>query len=499
MRVDGVYVMLDFKIDSFFVDRFWVLTYLRDSIPHRVCVECDYYREKRKSLIRDFEDKYSENGWAFYRTLNLFRLASRKMKRDIMDVVKSYLGGELKLDDLLSYVKYGNYETIRPLTYFGRDWFGKFLPVDYIAYIDNYGVTLDMFESVEVIERPLERGYDKFVYFAVVSDFFRVMYRPFFIGVMPPVIRILVNATRYALRMLEFYGKLNNELYEKSRYVHGNWYIEESGDRDMFMQYNRYIFEYDFRRIALHLWKWIFGIENITEDDVVVKVTQVEYTYDGFFDKFELLDVMRQLPGKSKTFSYSNSNKMDYVTWSSDAVAKFYVTMSNGVQVKTYSKAALPDGRVLNRIEFTVSTRKAKLSDVTLDVIKDFLVTYVNDINAMSRLVSSDVRTKVIALVDSLIPEGVQNRDEHREFLLNLFLFGSIEGSRRYNNLAEYYKRQGIIKVIGRGKASRYVLNPAYMAIHERLMEIFNELGLSLKDVKLEIENHKNETTEPKA
>ncbi len=461
--------MFDVKI--FFIDRFWIKSY-----PYFFrCLKTD------PSCYEEFEctdfSEWTRRCFRFYSTLRALRRVYERFGG--VDGVRRVIEGELKFEDVLRYKpKYGLLLVADPVP--GDSWLNRLYPVKYICSVDGLNIPLDAIKTARLVIWTSERGVEKWIYFQL-TDFLRVVIRPYYSDYRPPMIRLLVNATLYALRRLEFEGKLNIEYYRRSEFVHDNWFIPEvTKCLDAFYFYNEYIFKFDWFRILRRLWKAIFGIDV----DIYWSITQVEVTYDGFFDKWTLLDVVRLLPGRKKSIS-TGSTKFDEITWSTDEAAKFYVTLPRGVQVKVYSKAKLFDGRLLNRIEFTLNIQKLRIDPGQVkDWVDKNLLQEINRI--LTSTVESTIRSRVLSIIDALIPSRVRNKELHREFLLNILLFGQVKGSRRFRDVAKTYKERGIIEVVGRGKHSIYRLKPEYLFISEKIREAFKQLGFIVKTTLLE-------------
>ena len=459
-----------FNINDFFIDRIWIKSYPWFFKCIRSSIECF---EEFKKFRKEF-DIWTSRCFRIYRTLWVLK---RIVKEFGLNGIEKIIRGELRPED---FRRYGVHEYAEVDYVNSRDnWLGKLVPgTQYVCNVDGLNVTLDMIIGVKIIEWTTEYGVEKWIYIPIKDDVIRLLVRPYYGKFRPHMIRLLINATRYALYRLEFEGKLNKEYYERSEYVHGNWFIPEvCRDPAAFYFYNRMILQYDWSRILKILWRWLFGFE-----DIVWKVSVIEITFDGFFDKLKLLDVIRLLPGKSKTFKYGNSIR-DEITWSSDEVAKYYITIKRGLQVKTYSKVRLFDGRIVNRIEITLSTKLLQNSNgrITWNQVCDFVDNVIREVNRLISICDDSFRNEVLKLVDQLIPGNVGNKELYREFLLTILIFGSIPGSKRFSDIARHLKKKGIIEVIGRGRYSIYRLKPEYMIIHDKVRQLFQKLGFKIK------------------
>lgn len=459
-----------FQIDYFFIDRFWIKSYPFFFKCLKYSQEC--FEEFK--VRRDEFSTWTSNCFKFYRTLKFIQLA---IKKGIS--IDKIVNGEVSPERVLRYVGDVGFYDVEPVNH--DYWISHLVPVDYVCNVNGINVTMDMINGVRLIEWSTEYGVEKWIYIPVINDVVRLLIKPYYSRFRPPMIRLLVNACRYAIKRLEFEGRIKKEFYERSEYVHGNWFIPEvinDGLIERFYAYNKYIFEFNWSKLLRKLWKYIFGYN----DDIVWKITQIEITFDGFFDKLQLLDVFRLLPGKDKTFKYS-IDKRDEIVWSSDECAKYYVTLKKGLQVKTYSKAKLFDGRLLNRLEVTLSTKLINDNPgrVRIEDVKNYVNDKVlNEINKLLALCNDDLRNRVLTIIDKFIPTGM-NKELAREFLVNIFIFGVVRGNKRWKDIAYHFKKKGIIEVQGRGKASSYRLRPEYQFISNEIRRIFREAGYVLK------------------
>ncbi|MCR6692690.1 MAG: hypothetical protein MRT15_09880, partial [archaeon YNP-LCB-003-016] len=215
------------------------------------------------------------------------------------------------------------------------------------------------------------------------------------------------------------------------------------------------------------------------EEKLSVKVTQVEAAYDSYIDKLKLLNAVRVLAGRTKTLKYDLPIMQDGFTWSDDVGVKYYVTLRKGLQVKVYSKAVNKrDKGVLNRLEITLRVNKEAREFSISDIFNEEVVNAVSDVNMA--IGDDSVLDDVRKLLQPFIPSGVENRDLHEIFLLDLFLHGQIRGSSTYRDVARVYKKRGLIEVKARGRYSVYRLKPEYVFIHEKIRELLSGIPTNM-------------------
>jgi hypothetical protein len=92
----------------------------------------------------------------------------------------------------------------------------------------------------------------------------------------------------------------------------------------------------------------------------------------------------------------------------------------------------------------------------------------------------NSVLDEVRKIIEPFIPSGVENRELHEIFLLDLFLHGQIRGSSTYRKIAHMYKNRGLIEVKSRGRYSVYRLKPEYVFIHEKIRELLSGIPTNM-------------------
>jgi hypothetical protein len=132
----------------------------------------------------------------------------------------------------------------------------------------------------------------------------------------------------------------------------------------------------------------------------------------------------------------------------------------------------------LNRLEITLRVNKEAREFSLSDVFNEEVVNIISDVNMA--IGDNSVLHEVRKLLEPFIPSGVENRDLHCVFLLDLFLHGQIRGSSTYRDVARVYKRRGLIEVKARGRYSVYRLKPEYAFIHEKIRELLSGIPTNM-------------------
>lgn len=397
--------------------------------------------------------EWTERSFDVYRSLMCIKVGLRKGEQ---------VERESRCVDVL---RYGE-RSFAPFTLWGRDLW---------VFDTGLQVTRDMVESLRLITRtdvvegrPVHEKY----FYLKLRDWLRVMVRPYVQGGRPYLVRVFVNMVDYSK------GKLGLDF---PGYVSGenlNWVDPErlraEGRWEDFLRENRRLLEGEFKREMEELVRLVFtGFTGDREIELTVKVSSIELSFDARVSKVELVNALRYIEGR-KTLKNDPERLEVGEGW--DIGLKFYVTVDSGHQVKVYTKAVDPEGRVLNRLEITRNRVGVELKNLTWDVVMDQktreILRRINEVMALRR---SDVERLARAL-DAFIPVGVEDVDLYRSLLLDLFIHGSVKGCAAYRNVALTLKRKGLIEVRGRGRNSYYVLRPEYEVFRRTFLE---ELGLA--------------------
>ena len=409
----------------------------------------DIYREYRFSGV--FEEM-TRSFFRLYRTIRCLQVAYRK-KIEISDVSECV--------DLLRYGEKDFYEFIR---------FGDVVVVNGLQLSKEQVLNSRLLTYTRVVGDRLL--YEK-VFYLPINLWFRVMVKPYLERFTPPMIRVFLNGIEYAKTKVSFD-------YSGYEYSNTNWVdpYADGFDFDGFLKANRSIVEYvksELVNKVNELWKVFFG----REEKLVVKITQVEISHDSYIEKLKLLNGVRILAGRTKTLKYDLPIMQDGFTWSDDVGVKYYITLKKGLQVKVYSKAVNKrDKCVLNRLEITLRVNKEANKFSISDVFNEEVVNIISDVNMA--ICDKPMIDEVRKLISPFIPSGVENRDLHEVFLLDLFLHGQIRGSSIYKEVAKVYKKRGLIDVKARGRYSVYRLRPEYLFIHEKIRELLSGIPSNL-------------------
>jgi hypothetical protein len=437
-----------FSLNTFYFDRVWVKAYPFFFANLRIKEYRDIYREYRESGVFESMTKHF---FDFYRTIRCLQIALRK-GIDIKDV-----------NECFEIMRYGERE------FLGFDRFYDFFMIGGLQLSKEQILNARLLTYTVVVGDRLH--YEK-VFYLPLNSWFRVMVKPYLERFTPPMVRVFLNAIEYAKTKINF----NYSDYEYSNSNFIDPYVE-GFDFKKFLEVNRSIVDYiktKLPRDIENLWRVFFG----REEKLIVKVTQVEISHDCYVDKLRLLNAVRVLAGRTKTLKYDIPLQDGY-TWGNDIGVKYYVTVKRGLQVKVYSKAVnRRSNRVLNRLEITMRVNK-NINEFDLSsVFSKDVIDLISDINM--GLGDKSTLEEVKKLVSVYIPCGVENRELHEVFLLDLFLHGQVKGSSVYREIARVYKRRGIIEIKARGRYSVYRLKPEFLFIHEKIRELLTGLPLEL-------------------
>jgi hypothetical protein len=409
----------------------------------------DIYREYRSSGIFESMTKHF---FDFYRTIRCLQVAFRK-KIEVGDVSECV--------DLLRY---------------GEREFSDFYRFHDYFVINGLQLSKDQILNSRLLTYTRVVGdkllYEK-VFYLPINSWLRVMVKPYLERFTPPMIRIFLNAIEYAKTKVNFD-------YSGYEYNNTNWIdpYADNFDFEGFLNANRSIVDFikgELVNKVNELWKVFFG----REEKLVVKITQVEICHDSYVEKLQLLNGVRILAGRTKTLKYDLPVLQDGFTWSNDVGVKYYTTLKKGLQVKVYSKAVNKrDKAVLNRLEITLRVNKEAREFSISDVFNDEVVNIISDVNMA--IGDNSVLEEVRKLISPFIPSGVENRELHEVFLLDLFLHGQIRGSSVYHEVSKVYKKRGLIDVKARGRYSVYRLKPEYLFIHEKIRELLSGIPTNI-------------------
>ena len=436
----------------FYFDRVWLKVYPAFFSNLRDRENFEKFREYRDNGI--FE-KMTERAFDLYRTLNLIKLGIRKGYS--IEAIPDHV------DEILRYGE-GSFFPFKP------DEDGKHVLIKLPEESDRYRrvsiesiMTLRFVEYMTVVHDRVH--YEKGIYMEL-SPWVRFVVKPFLSDFIPPMIRIFYNPLIRAKKALQ----LGDFGYE---HVHDNYIDPSQVDLGRFVELNhRFAFDYEYlSKLAYRLWRIWFG----RDEDLRIKVTQVEYSFDTKVPKDRLIVAFHFIGGRAKTLKSDVKSDVEY-QWV-DAGIKYYVTVKKGLQVKLYTKAWNADS-ALNRVEFTFSVNKDLDSVSPDDVVRneDLLRLY---FTVKKALLDDKAVEKVKELLRPII-RCRSNCEKHYEFWIDLLLTGQLKGSRYFSDVIRIYRREGLVEVRGRGRNTVYVPNVSRIMLSDVRKALMDFLGIEV-------------------
>jgi len=455
------------SLNKLYVDRVWIKAYPEFFAHLRLGDNWHTYKRYREEGI--FQ-QMTDNFFRVYRTINGLKIAFKK------DIEVS------GIEDLKQLLRFGEKE---------EGSFEEFsFSSDGIVEVGKLKLTKSQILSsrwVEYTRVDEKKGtvQREKMFFMEMTPWMRIGVKPFVSGYTPPMIRFFLNGIMYAKEGVKF----DSTGYE---FHNENWIdpYNPSFNFDLFMGMQEYFLKFIKENIpntARRLWIDFFG----REEELEVKVTQVELSHDSYIEKMRLVNALRLIAGRHKTMKYDVNPRKEEIfeTWGNDIGVKYYVTVKRGLQLKAYSKAIhKASGKILNRFEITLGLNKSiyEIGDnffdqKTVELVKG-IVQRVNMGLADTKTIE-EIRTVLRQFVKAKKPEY---RPLHEAFLLDLFIHGQIKGKGIYREIARIYAKHGLIEIQGRGKNSVYVLKPEFLQFHENLKRIFGDIPAKL----LAVEQH---------
>jgi hypothetical protein len=446
-------------LNKLYVDRVWVKAYpeffkdLRNN--------WDIYRRYRKEgIFQDMTDSF----FRVYRTINGLKIAFRKNQ-----AVSS-------VDDLRQLLKFGERE---------EESFERFLYFpDGTIEVGRLKLTKEQILSSElktytrVVDEKKGKIAKEEVFYIVLSPWLRIAVKPFLSGFYPHMIRFFLNGIIFAKEGVKF----DSSPYE---FHSENWIDPYGYDFEGFMRMQEYFLKFvreNIPKMARDLWMGFFG----REEDLEVKVTQVELAYDSYIEKMRLVNALRLIAGSHKTLKYDVAQRKEdmVASWGNDIGIKYYVTVKRGLQLKAYSKAIHKvSGKILNRFEITLGLNRSIFEMGEKDFFSQRVI---GDVKKMVQKVNIGLAdTETIEEIKKVLRQFVKaKKPEYRPlyeaFLLDLFIHGQVKGKGMYRKIAQIYAREGLIEIQGRGRNSVYVLKPEFLLFHENLKKIFGDIPCKL-------------------
>lgn len=460
-------------LNKIYVDRVWIKAYPEFFSHLRLGDNWEIYRRYREEgIFQQMTDSF----FRVYRTINGLKIAFRKNQ-----AVSS-------IEDLKELLRFGEKEEGS----FERFSFlpNGFIQIGRLKLTKTQILSSRWVEYTRVDEKKGTIQREK-MFFMEIAPWLRIGVKPFITGFVPPLLRFFMNGIIYAKEGVKF----DSSGYE---FHNENWVdpYNPSFNFDMFLGMQEYFLKFikeNIPRIARDLWVAFFD----REEDLEVKVTQIELSHDSYIEKMRLVNALRLIAGSHKTIKYDIAQRKEDVfeTWGNDIGVKYYVTVKRGLQLKAYSKAIhKTTGRILNRFEITLGLNKSiyEIEDrffdpKTVECVRA-LIQRVNMGLADTKTIE-EIRTVLKQFVKAKKPEY---KPLHEAFLLDLFIHGQVKGKGIYREIARIYAKHGLIEIQGRGRNSVYVLKPEFLQFHENLKKVFGEIPSKL----LAVEEHPQRLTQ---
>jgi hypothetical protein len=412
-----------------------------------------YYREK--GIFKDMTDSF----FRVYRTIDGLKIALKKNQEvsSVDDLIKLRRYGEREEEDFESFVFYPDLGIFK---------------VGRLELTREQILSLDWKEYTSVDKRRGKLVREKMAYM-VLAPWMRIEIRPFVEGMRPPMIRFFLNGIVFAKQGVKF--DISNYEFHSENWIDP---YAEGFSFEAFMRMQEYFLRFlkeNMPGMAKELWIAFFG----RDEDLMVKVTHVELSYDSYIDKLRLVNALRLIGAKHKTMKYDAVQENEFTTWGKDIGLKYYLTMPKGIQLKVYSKAIhKTTGRVLNRFEITRNIRKSLLNFEAKDLFCKEVVETVKRVNV--GLTNDEKLEEIKRLLRPYVSKRAENRLLHEVFLFDLFLHGQVKGRGIYKKIARIYAEQGLLEIQGRGRNSVYVLKPEFWCIHEEFRRLFGDIPLRI-------------------
>jgi hypothetical protein len=446
-------------LEKLYVDRVWVKAYPEFFANLRLGDNWEKFKSyKREGIFQDMTESF----FRVYRTVNGLRIA---FKRGVP--VSS-------VEDLRQLLRYGEREesSFEPFTFYP----------DGTVAIGRLKLRREQIESARWVEytRVDERKgviVREKMFYMELGPWMRIGVKPFLSGFVPPMIRFFLNGIVFAKQVVAFDGS-GYESYTE------NWVDPYSGfDFEAFLRVQDHFLAFvrkNVPRLARELWLAFFG----RDEELEVKVTQVELAHDSYVEKMRLVNALRLVAGRRKTLKFEADTANMAASWGNDAGVKYYVTVRRGFQLKAYTKAVhKSSGQALNRFEITLSLNEslretkdegfipARLWEEVAETVRRV------NVGLADEKTLEEVRAVLAQFVRCRRPEY---RALHEAFLLDLFIHGQIKGKGVYRELARLYAKHGLIEIRGRGRNSVYVLKPEFLQFHENLRKLFGDIPVKL-------------------
>lgn len=433
--------------------------------------------------VDPFAERITENAFDVYRLLVAIKNLRKRGSRITEENIREWL------DEHGYDISFSNYELPKDL--------GRFL--DFYVTVNGVDVPVTVIETIKLNTWIIHeaRGTREIKYLDFWWRYGGVDYHVLMLIHQPFTIRLLFNAIEYAKRKLRDVGKLNEGVYDERRRIHDNWFIPECGDFDLFLRYNREVFEDTVRHFefAKMLCKVFYG-DRFDVSGLRGFIQGIELSYDFKGNVIDYLGWFR-IGGRNKKLHFDSPYEQfkRYVEegkMMGDNTLKFYMDLKRGFQFKLYQKAI---GVV--RVEFTLSryylSRKKNkyglkmddYSEVGLGEYQDLIREKVDELNRTPEspefLPSFKAFMEFMARLIS-VGKGI-NKDLHVDFLTNLFLSGSVMVQGYKGIWRRYYKR-GLVELEGRGRYAVVKLTPELDIFRREILEFYRRYGFDVEKIE---------------
>lgn len=438
------------NLKFFYFDRLWLKAYPFFFSNLRI----ENYRDIYRRYIKDgIFNSMTFNAFTLYRTLDCIRRA----------IIKQY---DLNLL---------NVEKCREIRKYGEQIYYDFRVEEDTIYVDTFVgtiiFTVDQVKSVRLITYTSiindRLHYEKSIYIEY-KPWLRIMIKPFLENFIPPMIRVFYNSL---IRTKEELG-INVKGYEAQ---HSNFIDPKQIDIDKFVKTNHELaFDKEFLiSFIQNEWTKWFG----RAEDLRIKITQIELAYDINISKLDLINAFQFLGGRTKTIKHSIDTGAFY-SWI-DSGLKYYITIKKKFQVKTYTKA-WSSSKILNRIEFTININDDLENVSAKKVLKN--EDLVNVYTSLSKVLMRKDKVESIKKLLKYLIKCRYECEKHYAFWLDILTSGQIKGSSYYRDVVSIYKKEGLIKIKGRGRNSVYTINENLIPFAKKLREL---LGITFKELSI--------------
>jgi len=466
--------------------------------------------EERERFYSSYAQKLSNNANVFYGTVACCRELYKAWEKGRIDYLEKY-------DERVCYElrKESSIDVYYPFYYDGRTrMFNICVRGRIMGYKDNYhcysGILLRLpIESVMSVRWyanvSFKRSYEEErkiidVVYLRLNDWLSLSYIPHIVGnIYSP--NVVVHTLSVYLNLIKLSKAILGIDTSNYLYFHDNFVVPYDMPLELFRKFvelNHSLCNGKLvKALVSGLWKIIFGDYDIP---LVIRIYQLEYAFDfSNVEKKYILGAVHyvnsrrtilDVPKESKALKLEEKINEDYYNedYRMPKVLSI-LTVSPSRQLKNYTKAFTEDGRTVERVEFI----KSKAVDVNeFDLIEyiagdSYIVKAYQDVIMVIR---NGEGAKYISSLFKDLLRCKENCSIHEALLLEAFLSGIVRGKRIYSEIVDYYVEDGILRKVGRGRNSKYVLNYE----NPKVVEIVNKLAeyLHIEDLQNRIEEAMN-------